>query len=529
MASNRSRAGRKRVLPVQVESWLRTSVDILFGRSMLLRGASMRGAELPDLFTVEMKDEGPTPCWPMLLIMNSGKTNQFNKLEYGVVARHRNLSHCTMSAMAFYLFFRWQSMKEAPPSFRRRQDWYRIHVLKGANPQAEICYDTQYDWTTKLFDQAGLHCLKKTHAGRGQGAKHAEFGGVSDTQIRRAGRWNTDAMTICYLSSIPREFVRRAAGFNPTGRGDYFIPRAMVDPPESLRQSLWPWIDAWVAWYREEGPEPEPVEGPEPGTEGADNRDLSGQGFLRLMDKLRTILIQDSVEMRRLFPDHPLWSDPFFGQPEYETFARRMEEALAGQDEGPQYGLLERALPDLAAQMAASDKASIQRDQFLSQRVGEIGTEMATTNREMAATIREMGTTMARMEKTLGDILSGRVPTQGPDSTSLSSALPASAPHDLPSALPGPLPSAPSNLPSALPGPLPSSSPDLPSAGPLTSALRPPARSGPGPLSLPPLPPAGEPPVYVMSRTVQTVGQLWLEWTVGLPGQPAVQQLESTY
>ncbi|OXV05390.1 hypothetical protein Egran_06842 [Elaphomyces granulatus] len=217
------------------------------------------------------------------------------------------------------------------------------------------------------------------------------------------------------------------------------------------------------------------------------------------MDKLRTILIQDSVEMRRLFPDHPLWSDPFFGQPEYETFARRMEEALAGQDEGPQYGLLERALPDLAAQMAASDKASIQRDQFLSQRVGEIGTEMATTNREMAATIREMGTTMARMEKTLGDILSGRVPTQGPDSTSLSSALPASAPHDLPSALPGPLPSAPSNLPSALPGPLPSSSPDLPSARPLTSALRPPARSGPGPLSLPPLPPAGEPPAFLGS------------------------------
>jgi hypothetical protein len=56
----------KRVLPVQVESWLRTSVDILFGHSML-RGENTRGAELPDLFTVEMKDEGPTPCWPMLL------------------------------------------------------------------------------------------------------------------------------------------------------------------------------------------------------------------------------------------------------------------------------------------------------------------------------------------------------------------------------------------------------------------------------------------------------------------------------
>jgi hypothetical protein len=66
-------------------------VEILFGHSMLLRGKSMRGGELPDLFTVEMKDEGPTPCWPILLIMNSGKTNQFNKLDYGVVARLRTM------------------------------------------------------------------------------------------------------------------------------------------------------------------------------------------------------------------------------------------------------------------------------------------------------------------------------------------------------------------------------------------------------------------------------------------------------
>jgi hypothetical protein len=42
---------------------------------MLLRGKNMKGAELPGLFTMEMKDEGLTPCWPMLLIMNNGKTN----------------------------------------------------------------------------------------------------------------------------------------------------------------------------------------------------------------------------------------------------------------------------------------------------------------------------------------------------------------------------------------------------------------------------------------------------------------------
>jgi hypothetical protein len=42
--------------------------------------------------------------------MNSGKTNQFNKLEYGVVARHRNLFRCTMILPLLR-----QIMREAPP------------------------------------------------------------------------------------------------------------------------------------------------------------------------------------------------------------------------------------------------------------------------------------------------------------------------------------------------------------------------------------------------------------------------------
>ena len=48
-----------------------------------------------------------------------------------------------------------------------------------------------------------------THAGRLQGAKHAELNGVNDGQIRRAGRWSSDALTSCYLTlSGPIPFAR---------------------------------------------------------------------------------------------------------------------------------------------------------------------------------------------------------------------------------------------------------------------------------------------------------------------------------
>jgi hypothetical protein len=51
-----------------------------------------------------------------------------------------------------------------------------------------MAYDTQLDWINKIFAGANVASLKKTHAGRSQGAKHAELKGVNEGQIRRAGR-----------------------------------------------------------------------------------------------------------------------------------------------------------------------------------------------------------------------------------------------------------------------------------------------------------------------------------------------------
>ncbi len=38
-----------------------------------------------------------------------------------------------------------------------------------------------------------------------------------------------------------------------------------------------------------------------------------------------------------------------------------------------------------------------------------------------------------------------------------------------------------------------------------------------------------EPPPYRMSRTIQTIPELWREWTVGLAGQPLIEQLDALY
>src|SRR5262249_1999012 len=153
------------------------------------------------------------------------------------------------------------------------------------------------------------------------GARHAELNGVDEGQIRRAGRWDSDALTNCYLTHLPRKFMRSMAGFSASVQGNFFLPRARVVPPRSLEQAVWPFVDESLAWFDsgvadddkctlDAGP---PSSNPAAALDtAADRHDLAAQGFLRLLRQLRVILLQDSVIMRQEFPAHPLWADPLF-------------------------------------------------------------------------------------------------------------------------------------------------------------------------------------------------------------------------
>jgi len=166
--------------------------------------------------------------------MDNGKTNQMGRIEYAAVKRHRNPLICTMAHTAFYLFYRWNVAGEPPPCFRRRELWYVLHFFNGEHASTKTAYDTRLGWINKMFTGADVMSLKETHAGRSQGAKHAELNGTPECQIRHAGRWNSDTLTNCYLTRLPRKFMRSMAGFSPFVQGNFCLPRAKVLPPRSL-------------------------------------------------------------------------------------------------------------------------------------------------------------------------------------------------------------------------------------------------------------------------------------------------------
>jgi hypothetical protein len=49
---------------------------------MLLRAGNRVDIELPDLISLRLKGEGiASPCWPLVLVMWTGKTNQTGKVD----------------------------------------------------------------------------------------------------------------------------------------------------------------------------------------------------------------------------------------------------------------------------------------------------------------------------------------------------------------------------------------------------------------------------------------------------------------
>ncbi|RCH82097.1 hypothetical protein CU097_003957 [Rhizopus azygosporus] len=63
-------------------------------------------------------------------------------------------------------------------------DWFNLKIAKGVYYNKPLTYVTYYAATTRAFDACSVSISKKTHAGRGSGAQHAEIDGATEDQLR---------------------------------------------------------------------------------------------------------------------------------------------------------------------------------------------------------------------------------------------------------------------------------------------------------------------------------------------------------
>jgi hypothetical protein len=453
-----------------------TRVDLLFGHYYLLRGENRRKMELADLSLLDYPPtEGPTPCSCLVSLLQDGKMNKTARKEFMGALRHKDPLFCTQGALAQLLFWRWHITGEAAPSFRQRSDWYRIKVLVGQDREQELSYPTQLTETWRIFGAAGLVSKKKTHLPRRVGAQNAETYGSSLAQISQVGRWNQSVLCQAYLTHLPREFMRIVAGFSPTA-GDYYLARAAHEPPYTLQKQLWPWIEEWEPRFEARARRQNWAQG------GLDEDDLAGDGFLKLMRRLRIVLLQDLAVLQPRYPGLPFFAHaPFYG-PDWDEYALLVQADATGASE-PQSLLLQRALPELSSVLQSSREALLQNSQRLANR---------------------LETKLQSLQGSLDALLHGQIPITftgyfGTGPTGQGAVQAPIAPPAIGPGMPITTPAAPVAI-----------GPSMPVAAPST---------------------ATEPsqPVFTALVRAYTVKDVWREWKEGVAGRPAIQELEEKW
>jgi hypothetical protein len=461
---------------------LRTRVDLLFGHYYLLRGENRRKMELADLSLLDYPaSEGPTPCGCLVTLLRDGKMNKTARKEFMGSLRHKDPLLCTQGALAQLFFWRWHVAGEDPPSFRRRQDWYRIKILVGRDREQELSYPVQLQETWRIFGAAGITAAKKTHLPRRTGAQDAETHGSSLAQISQAGRWNQSVLVKAYLTHLPREFMRVVAGFSASA-GDYFIARAAHEPPPALQKRLWPWIEEWEPRFEARACRKRWAQG------GLDEDDLAADGFLKLMRRLRTVLLQDLAVLQPRFPSLPFFAYPPFFGPDWDEFALAVR-SDAGASEPPSL-LLQRALPEISAAFESSRDAVLQNSDRL---IGGL-------ERRLDGQFKSLDSRLNSVQESLDALIQGRLPI----------------------AVTGyfrPLPPLEGQL----------NHPAHPRASGAPGGLGASGASGSLAAPAPAVRPEPSPPVFTALTKAYTVKDVWRDWKEGVAGRPAVRELEERW
>lgn len=169
---------------------LRTRLDFLLCHAMMLRGESSRAAELADLSSLWLENEGEN-CLALMLKVTKGKTIALEaggsnaSAHYFGALRHKEAVLCPVGALAMWFVHRFDFAGEKPPNFADRSSWYLRKVIPGTlrEPERQISEGTQLRWITQSFGAAGIDVSKGTHAMRKSAARIADMNDVPAEQV----------------------------------------------------------------------------------------------------------------------------------------------------------------------------------------------------------------------------------------------------------------------------------------------------------------------------------------------------------
>ncbi|KAG2213421.1 hypothetical protein INT47_009095 [Mucor saturninus] len=118
----------------------------------------------------------------------------------------------------------------------------------------------------------------------------------------------------------------------------FYLPRASVDPPESLCKMIFPDLHLWHDRLT--------AKQVDPNNNNEMEVTVAAKAFFELLFMLRKTIIQDAVFMMEKFPNHPLWQNSLFSHDLFTDYRERML-IEAQEDNDPMNALLRRCVPIL--------------------------------------------------------------------------------------------------------------------------------------------------------------------------------------
>ena len=187
-----------------------TRLDFLMLHAMMLHGDSTRKAELADLCSVLLSDEG-SECLGVVLRMQ----------HYHAALRHRDPVLCPVGALAHWLVLRWEICGETLPDFRRWSSWYTTKVLPGKLSLAwkEISDDTQRNWIVPALEAVAVDSSKAVHA-------------MCQSVARLADMWEVPAHQVAIFRYFPSTPPTNVSIDSEGGRlGTWGVGDVLLGPP----------------------------------------------------------------------------------------------------------------------------------------------------------------------------------------------------------------------------------------------------------------------------------------------------------
>jgi len=334
-----------------VFSSLRNSFTFKFTLAGVIRGESLERADLSDLCDYFWQGENdPYMIHILIMAMCQGKTNLDKKL-FGRAMRHRKVEMCPIGALALYLWFRFDVRGEwadARPDFCDNQAWFFIKLLVSATSDEvleELDIKTYADAIQEAMDAVGVACNHRAHFGRKVMPVVLEMNEVMSDLVKNLGLWARDVHEEHYAASMPLQAMRVAAG-HKLEIGSVFVKRQQKPRSacgDRLRVLIYP-------WYQHEFARVDEVN-----QRGARlNSKPTAAGFLRMLDNLRDVLLQD-VACRMNDPNsppHQIFRHPIFQSDDFQLYREEMAQHMATMED-PMHTALQRDHPGINSRFDA--------------------------------------------------------------------------------------------------------------------------------------------------------------------------------